>query len=97
MSDRIGGLHHITLCTGTAQGDVNFFVKALGMNLVKRTLLYDGGEPFYHLYFSDALGSPGNCARNRLRSGGRRRRLPASICASACSRPTISPSPLRPR
>ena len=60
MSDRIGGLHHITLCTGTAQGDVNFFVKTLGMNLVKRTLLYDGREPVYHLYFSDATGSPGN-------------------------------------
>lgn len=60
MSDRIGGLHHITLCTGTAQGDANFFVKILGMNLVKRTLLYDGREPVYHLYFSDATGSPGN-------------------------------------
>jgi len=60
MSDRIQGLHHITLCTATAQSDVNFFVKVLGMNLVKRTLLYDGAEPVYHLYFSDALGSPGN-------------------------------------
>jgi catechol 2,3-dioxygenase-like lactoylglutathione lyase family enzyme len=58
--NRVGGLHHITLCTGTAQGDVNFFVKVLGMNLVKRTLLYDGKEPVYHLYFSDAQGSPGN-------------------------------------
>jgi hydroquinone 1,2-dioxygenase/2,6-dichloro-p-hydroquinone 1,2-dioxygenase/glyoxalase family protein len=60
MSDRIGGLHHITLCTGTAQGDVNFFVKVLGLNLVKRTLLYDGKEPVYHLYFGDATGTPGN-------------------------------------
>jgi hydroquinone 1,2-dioxygenase/2,6-dichloro-p-hydroquinone 1,2-dioxygenase/glyoxalase family protein len=60
MADRIQGLHHITLCTGTAQGDANFFVKILGMNLVKRTLLYDGKEPVYHLYFSDATGSPGN-------------------------------------
>jgi catechol 2,3-dioxygenase-like lactoylglutathione lyase family enzyme len=60
MSDRIQGLHHITLCTATAQSDVNFFVKVLGMNLVKRTLLYDGAEPVYHLYFSDAMGSPGN-------------------------------------
>lgn len=60
MADRILGLHHITLCTGTAQGDVNFFVKVLGMNLVKRTLLYDGKEPVYHLYFSDAQGTPGN-------------------------------------
>ncbi len=60
MSDRIQGLHHITLCTATAQADVDFFVKVLGMNLVKRTLLYDGAEPFYHLYFSDAQGTPGN-------------------------------------
>ncbi len=60
MSDRIQGLHHITLCTATAQSDVNLFVKVLGMNLVKRTLLYDGAEPVYHLYFSDAKGTPGN-------------------------------------
>ena len=39
MSDRIQGLHHITLCTGTAQGDVDFFVKTLGLRLMKRTLL----------------------------------------------------------
>jgi hydroquinone 1,2-dioxygenase/2,6-dichloro-p-hydroquinone 1,2-dioxygenase/glyoxalase family protein len=59
MSDRIQGLHHITLCTGTAQGDANFFVKVLGMSLVKRTLLYDGAEPVYHLYFSNEFGDPG--------------------------------------
>ncbi len=60
MSDRIQGLHHITLCTGTAQGDVNFFVKTLGLRLMKRTLLYDGAEPIFHLYFGDELGTPGN-------------------------------------
>jgi len=60
MSDRIQGLHHITLCTGTAQGDVDFFVKTLGLRLMKRTLLYDGIEPIYHLYFGDEMGSPGN-------------------------------------
>jgi 2,6-dichloro-p-hydroquinone 1,2-dioxygenase len=59
MSDRIQGLHHITLCTGTAQGDANFFVKVLGMSLVKRTLLYDGAEPVYHLYFANEVGDPG--------------------------------------
>jgi catechol 2,3-dioxygenase-like lactoylglutathione lyase family enzyme len=59
MSDRIQGLHHITLCTGTAQGDANFFVKVLGMSLVKRTLLYDGVEPVYHLYFANESGDPG--------------------------------------
>ncbi len=57
--DRLKGLHHITLTTGTAQGDVHFFVKVLGQRLVKRTLLYDGGEPVYHLYFGNEQGDPG--------------------------------------
>lgn len=57
--NRIQGLHHITLCTGTAQGDVDFFVKTMGQRFVKRTLFYDGHEPIYHLYFADRIGNPG--------------------------------------
>ena len=57
--ERIQGLHHITLCTGTAQADVNFFVKTLGLRFIKRTLFYDGKTPIYHLYFADELGTPG--------------------------------------
>ncbi|MGQ0620896.1 MAG: hydroxyquinol 1,2-dioxygenase [Panacagrimonas sp.] len=56
----IRGLHHITLCTGTAQADVDFFVKVIGQRFIKRTLLYDGRLPIYHLYFSDAEGTPGS-------------------------------------
>jgi catechol 2,3-dioxygenase-like lactoylglutathione lyase family enzyme len=55
----IKGLHHITLCTGTAQGDVDFFVKVMGQRFIKRTLFYDGHIPIYHLYFTDAEGTPG--------------------------------------
>lgn len=55
----IRGLHHITLCTSTAQGDVDFFVKVIGQRFIKRTLFYDGRIPIYHLYFSDADGTPG--------------------------------------
>jgi hydroquinone 1,2-dioxygenase/2,6-dichloro-p-hydroquinone 1,2-dioxygenase/glyoxalase family protein len=55
----IQGLHHITLCTSTAQGDVDFFVKVIGQRFIKRTLFYDGRIPIYHLYFSDADGTPG--------------------------------------
>jgi catechol 2,3-dioxygenase-like lactoylglutathione lyase family enzyme len=51
--------HHITLCTGTAQGDVDFFVKTLGLRMVKQTLLYDGAKPILHLYFADRVGTPG--------------------------------------
>ncbi len=59
MENRITGLHHLTLCTGTAQGDVDFFVKVMGQRFVKRTLFYDGHVPIYHLYFADSLGTPG--------------------------------------
>lgn len=59
LPDRLNGLHHITLTSATAQSDVNFFVKILGQKLVKRTLLYDGGEPVYHLYFGNSSGEPG--------------------------------------
>lgn len=52
-------LHHITLSTGTAQADVDFFVKVVGQRFVKRTLFYDGATPIYHLYFSDGEGTPG--------------------------------------
>ena len=57
--NRITGLHHITLCTGTAQGDIDFFVKVIGQRLVKQTLFYDGSIPIYHLYFADQMGTPG--------------------------------------
>ena len=59
MQERIQGLHHITLCTGTAQADVDFFVEVMGQRFVKRTLFYDGNEPIYHLYFADEAGTPG--------------------------------------
>lgn len=58
-ANRVTGLHHITLCTGTAQGDVDFFVKVIGQRFVKRTLFYDGSMPLYHLYFADRFGTPG--------------------------------------
>jgi catechol 2,3-dioxygenase-like lactoylglutathione lyase family enzyme len=59
MKDRIRSLHHITLCTATAQSDYDFFVKVLGQRFVKRTMLYDGPIPIYHLYFADKVGTEG--------------------------------------
>lgn len=56
---RLNGLHHITLTSATAQSDIDLFIKTLGMKLVKKTLLYDGGEPIYHLYFGNSAGEPG--------------------------------------
>ncbi len=48
--------HHITLCTGDAQEDYTFHTKVLGLKSVKKTLLYDGQVPIYHLYYGNDMG-----------------------------------------
>lgn len=48
--------HHITLSVGTAQEDYDFHTKVLSLKSVKKTLIYDGGTPFYHLYYGNDIG-----------------------------------------
>jgi glyoxalase family protein len=52
------GSHHVTLSVGGAQEDVDFHTKVLGMRFIKKTVLYDGSTPVYHLYYSNAEGDP---------------------------------------
>lgn len=54
----IEGSHHITLSVGHAQEDVDFHVKVLGLRFIKRTVLFDGSLPIYHLYYANANGDP---------------------------------------
>lgn len=54
---KIQGLHHITLVSSNAQQTVDFYVKVLGLRLVKQTVNFDDPTA-YHLYFGDAVGSP---------------------------------------
>lgn len=54
----IVGSHHVTLSVGKAQEDVDFHTKVLGLRFIKKTVLYDGNEPVYHLYYSNAAGDP---------------------------------------
>jgi glyoxalase family protein len=54
----IEGIHHISLITGDARGNVDFYVRVLGLRLVKKTVNQD--DPgVYHLFYSDEYGSPG--------------------------------------
>jgi glyoxalase family protein len=53
------GFHHLTACVSGAQEDVDFYVKLLGQSLVKKTVLLDGEEPVYHLYYGNAQGDAG--------------------------------------
>ncbi len=52
------GIHHITIGCADAQRTVDFYTKALGQRLVKRTVNFDDPAT-YHLYFGDELGRPG--------------------------------------
>lgn len=48
--------HHITLNVGGAQEDYDFHTKVLGLKSVKKTGLYDGTTPIYHLYYGNDMG-----------------------------------------
>jgi glyoxalase family protein len=58
MTTHVNGSHHITLSVGSAPEDVQFHVRTLGMRFIKRTVLFDGKLPIYHLYYSNADGDP---------------------------------------
>jgi glyoxalase family protein len=55
----LAGLHHITMITGDAQRNVDFYAGLLGLRLVKKTVNFDAPDA-YHLYFGDEQGSPGS-------------------------------------
>src|SRR5260221_13318732 len=50
------GFHHITMNTGGAQEDYYFHGKLLGLRVVKKTILFDGTRPVYHLYYGNERG-----------------------------------------
>jgi len=56
---RLQGLHHITMITGDARRNVEFYADVLGLRLVKKTVNFDAPES-YHLYFGDEQGAPGS-------------------------------------
>src|SRR5207249_7804538 len=62
MTSLVQGVHHITLCPGGAQQDVDFFTQVLGQRLVKQTVLMDGSIPIYHLYYGNADADVGSIA-----------------------------------
>jgi glyoxalase family protein len=52
----IRGTHHLTFCVGGAQEDYDFHVRLLGLKSIKKTVLFDGEIPIYHLYYGNRLG-----------------------------------------
>jgi glyoxalase family protein len=52
------GIHHLTAIAGDPQQNVDFYTRALGLRLVKRTVNFDDPST-YHIYFGDPIGTPG--------------------------------------
>lgn len=52
------GIHHVTAVTANVRANYAFYTDVLGMRLVKRTVNQDDVSA-YHLFYADAVGSPG--------------------------------------
>lgn len=58
MEQLIKGLHHVTATVDDAQRDLDFYVKSMGMRLVKKTVNFDNHD-VYHFYYGTEAGNPG--------------------------------------
>src|SRR4051812_45168358 len=52
------GIPHTTATTGDARRNVDFYVRVLGLRMVKKTVNQDDPD-VYHLFYGDEDGSPG--------------------------------------
>lgn len=53
------GIHHITAITGDSPANLDFYVRLLGLRMVKKTVNFDVPD-IYHLYYADESGTPGS-------------------------------------
>jgi glyoxalase family protein len=53
MDFGITGIHHVTSGAAGAQEDVDFFTGTVGLRMIKKTVLFDGSKPIYHLYYGN--------------------------------------------
>ena len=56
---KLEGIHHVTAITGDAPRNVDFYVRVLGLRLVKKTVNQDD-PTVYHLFYADEKGSAGS-------------------------------------
>jgi glyoxalase family protein len=57
MEKLIRSLHHVTATVTDAQEDLDFYGRALGLRLVKKTVNFDNHN-VYHFYYGDERGTP---------------------------------------
>ena len=52
------GIHHLTAVSADISGNYRFYTQVMGMRLVKRSVNQDDVSA-YHLFYADAVGTPG--------------------------------------
>jgi glyoxalase family protein len=75
---QLEGIHHVTAITGDAPQNVDFYVRVLGLRLVKKTVNQDD-PTVYHLFYADEHGSPGSDITFFEYPGARRGRAGAGM------------------
>jgi glyoxalase family protein len=55
---QLTGIHHLTAISADIRGNYRFYTGVMGMRLVKRSVNQDDVSA-YHLFYADAVGSPG--------------------------------------
>jgi glyoxalase family protein len=55
---QLGGIHHLTAVSARIRENHRFYTGVMGMRLVKRSVNQDDVSA-YHLFYADAVGSPG--------------------------------------
>ena len=55
---RLHGIHHVTAVTADIAANHDFYTRALGLRLVKKTVNQDDVSA-YHLFYADGAGTPG--------------------------------------
>ncbi|SFT86713.1 glyoxalase family protein [Actinopolyspora lacussalsi subsp. righensis] len=58
MGIATSGLHHVTAIAGNPQRNADFYLRTLGLRMVKTTVNFDDPGT-YHLYYGDESGRPG--------------------------------------
>ena len=54
---QLSGIHHLTAVSADAPGNHDFYTRALGMRLVKKTVNQDDVTA-YHLFYADGQATP---------------------------------------
>src|SRR6478672_323065 len=52
------GIHHLTAVSASIRENLRFYTRTMGMRLVKRSVNQDDVSA-YHLFYADAIGTPG--------------------------------------